>query len=44
MFDGHRFRFVHRQLKVARARNPDGGFDLSMLNLANPQELFRKKI
>jgi predicted regulator of Ras-like GTPase activity (Roadblock/LC7/MglB family) len=35
---------IARQLKVARARNPDGGFDLSMLNLANPQELFRKKI
>jgi hypothetical protein len=30
-------------LNLARERNPEGGFDLSMMNLANPQELFRKK-
>jgi predicted regulator of Ras-like GTPase activity (Roadblock/LC7/MglB family) len=34
---------IARQLNVARERNPGGGFDLSVLNLANPQELFRKK-
>jgi predicted regulator of Ras-like GTPase activity (Roadblock/LC7/MglB family) len=34
---------IARQLNLARERNPGGGFDLSVLNLANPQELFRKK-
>ena len=34
---------VARQLVAAQERNPEGGFDLSVLNLANPQELFRKK-
>jgi predicted regulator of Ras-like GTPase activity (Roadblock/LC7/MglB family) len=34
---------IARQLNVARERNPGGGFDLSVLNLVNPQELFRKK-
>jgi predicted regulator of Ras-like GTPase activity (Roadblock/LC7/MglB family) len=34
---------IARQLTLARERNPGGGFDLSVLNLANPQELFRKK-
>ena len=34
---------IARQLNLARERNPGGGFDLSILNLANPQELFRKK-
>lgn len=33
---------VARQLLAAHERNPDGGFDLSVLNLANPQEIFRK--
>jgi len=32
-----------RRLKVARERNPDGGLDLSVLNVANTQQLFRKK-
>jgi predicted regulator of Ras-like GTPase activity (Roadblock/LC7/MglB family) len=32
-----------RQLKTARERNPDGGYDLSALNVADPQPLFRKK-
>jgi predicted regulator of Ras-like GTPase activity (Roadblock/LC7/MglB family) len=31
------------QLTVAQDRNPDGGYDLSVLNMADPQELFRKK-
>ncbi len=35
---------IARQLGLARERNPAGGFDLSMLNLANPGDLFRKKI
>jgi predicted regulator of Ras-like GTPase activity (Roadblock/LC7/MglB family) len=34
---------IVKQLNLARKRNPKGGFDLSMMNLANPQELFRKK-
>lgn len=34
---------ISRQLKIARARNPGVGFDLSVLNLANPTEVFRKK-
>jgi predicted regulator of Ras-like GTPase activity (Roadblock/LC7/MglB family) len=32
-----------RRLKTARERNPDGGLDLSVLNVADPQRLFRKK-
>lgn len=31
------------QLKTAREREPDGGFDLSVLNLADPSELFKRK-
>jgi predicted regulator of Ras-like GTPase activity (Roadblock/LC7/MglB family) len=34
---------IARQLVTAHERNPDGGFDLSVLNMANPQELFRKR-
>ena len=34
---------IARQLVNAKERNPDGGFDLSVLNMADPQELFRKK-
>lgn len=34
---------VALQLTVAQERSPGGGFDLSALNVANPQELFRKK-
>ena len=34
---------IAKQLTAARVRNPDGGFDLSVLNLADPKELFRKK-
>ena len=32
-----------RRLKIARERNPDRGLDLSVLNVANPHPLFRKK-
>ncbi len=35
---------IARQLAAAGERNPDGGFDLSVLNMADPQELFRKKM
>ena len=34
---------VAAQLEVARRRAPDKGIDLSVLNVANPQEVFRKK-
>ncbi|SRR5581483_9845069 len=32
------------QLEAARKRAPGQGVDLSMLNMADPQEIFRKKI
>jgi predicted regulator of Ras-like GTPase activity (Roadblock/LC7/MglB family) len=32
------------QLGIARERSPEGGLDLSILNLADPQEVFRKKL
>jgi len=32
-----------RQLAVARERDPEGGLDLSVMNVADPQEFFRKK-
>jgi predicted regulator of Ras-like GTPase activity (Roadblock/LC7/MglB family) len=32
-----------RQLVAAEARSPGNGFDLSALNVAEPQELFRRK-
>ncbi len=31
------------QLTRARERSPDGGYDLSSLNVSDPSELFRKK-
>jgi predicted regulator of Ras-like GTPase activity (Roadblock/LC7/MglB family) len=34
---------ISRQLNLARARNPGVGFDLSVLNIADPTEVFRKK-
>jgi predicted regulator of Ras-like GTPase activity (Roadblock/LC7/MglB family) len=34
---------IAAQLAVARDRDPGGGLDLSELNVADPQELFRKK-
>ena len=33
-----------RQLAEARARNPEHGLDLSELNMADPQEMFRKRV
>jgi len=35
---------IARQLIAAQERTPDGGFDLSVLNVAQPRELFRKKV
>ncbi|MGA2246102.1 MAG: roadblock/LC7 domain-containing protein [Verrucomicrobiota bacterium] len=32
-----------RQLAAARERDPAGGLDLSEMNVANPEEIFRKK-
>jgi predicted regulator of Ras-like GTPase activity (Roadblock/LC7/MglB family) len=32
-----------RQLAVARERDPDGGLDLSVMNVANSEDIFRKK-
>ncbi|MBW8865369.1 MAG: roadblock/LC7 domain-containing protein [Verrucomicrobia bacterium] len=34
---------IARQMATAQERTPDGGFDLSVLNIAQPRELFRKK-
>jgi predicted regulator of Ras-like GTPase activity (Roadblock/LC7/MglB family) len=34
---------IARQMITAQERTPQGGFDLSALNMAHPQELFRKK-
>src|ERR1700722_18108216 len=34
---------IARQLKTAKERDPDSGLDLSVLNLADPSEVFRKK-
>jgi len=31
------------QMAVARDRDPEGGLDLSVMNVANPGDLFRKK-
>ncbi len=36
-------RGLAQQLAMARARAPGGGLDLSELNVADPQALFRKK-
>ncbi|MCU0772131.1 MAG: roadblock/LC7 domain-containing protein [Verrucomicrobia bacterium] len=33
---------IAAQLQVAAERNPDGGIDLSVLNLADPSEVFRR--
>ena len=36
-------RKIAGQLVVAQNRNPDGGYDLSVLNIADSESLFRKK-
>jgi hypothetical protein len=42
-FAGVAISRIAAQLAVAGARDPGNGLDLSELNLADPQELFRKK-
>jgi predicted regulator of Ras-like GTPase activity (Roadblock/LC7/MglB family) len=42
-YAGMAVKNIARQLDVAQQRSPHGGLDLSELNTANPQELFRKK-
>jgi predicted regulator of Ras-like GTPase activity (Roadblock/LC7/MglB family) len=34
---------IAKQLKLAQERDPSAGLDLSVLNLADPSELFRRK-
>jgi hypothetical protein len=34
---------VAKQLQVAQARDPEAGLDLSVMNMADPSELFRKR-
>lgn len=34
---------IASQLAVARSRDPEGGLDLSVMNVADPQDFFRKK-
>ncbi len=36
-------RKIAAQLAVAQGRNPGGGYDLSALNVADSESLFRKK-
>jgi predicted regulator of Ras-like GTPase activity (Roadblock/LC7/MglB family) len=42
-YAGNAVKRLARRLKTARERNPDGGLDLSVLNVADSQNLFRKK-
>jgi predicted regulator of Ras-like GTPase activity (Roadblock/LC7/MglB family) len=42
-YSGNCTSIIARQLVAAEARNPGNGFDLSVLNVAEPQELFRRK-
>jgi predicted regulator of Ras-like GTPase activity (Roadblock/LC7/MglB family) len=34
---------IAKQLATARQRDPEGGLDLSVMNVADPQDFFRKK-
>ena len=42
-FAGPAVEQIARQLQVAQEREPGGGLDLSVLNLADPSEVFRKR-
>jgi predicted regulator of Ras-like GTPase activity (Roadblock/LC7/MglB family) len=42
-YSGNCSSVIARQLQAAEERNPGNGFDLSALNVAEPQELFRRK-
>jgi hypothetical protein len=35
---------IAKQLKIAHERDPSEGLDLSMLNLADPSEVFKRKL
>ena len=41
-FAGHAVKRIACQLAIAQERTPGRGFDLSVLNLADPSQLFRK--
>jgi len=43
-YSGNCTSIIARQLVAAEERNPGNGFDLSVLNVAEPQELFRRKV
>lgn len=42
-YSGAAVRRLAQQLQAARERHPDGGFDLSVMNVADPSEIFRRK-
>ena len=42
-YSGRTINRLARQLAEARERDPEGGLDLSELNVADPREFFRKK-
>ena len=42
-FAAETIKSVAGQLKIAKARDPEGGLDLSELNMADPSPLFMKK-
>jgi len=42
-YAGNTIKQVARQLKRARERDPGKGLDLSMLNMADPSPIFRRK-
>lgn len=35
---------IARQLEIAHSRNPDKGIDLSVLNIADPRAVFKRKL
>jgi predicted regulator of Ras-like GTPase activity (Roadblock/LC7/MglB family) len=37
-------RYIERQLVIAHERNPSRTIDLSVLNLADPSEIFKRKV
>ena len=42
-YSGGTVRRLAKHLAAARERDPEGGFDLSVMNIADPTEIFRKK-
>jgi predicted regulator of Ras-like GTPase activity (Roadblock/LC7/MglB family) len=43
-FAGDTIKRIAEQLQKAQRRSPDGGFDLSVLNMADPAPLFKMKV